>query len=371
MTGSGRLIPLFRFHAHANAKKTSSARDVSRARKHSQGQRRTHPHPHRLADRRGATDQIAMEPDDEALKVARAPPQGRRGISYSQPLSRDAASARRAALRNHSLDDEHILPASQSLNYPLRHDPPGMAPMGYHPPLPPHQHRPSASYSSNPRRSAGGVSEGSMTLERAMSEYGGGQGTLPEFVGAGGGKGIFRVPLRAAMHPGRPPPLEVRPHPLRETQAGSFLRSLAAEPQRRQLWAGAESGIRVWSLDEVFAEWGAGARRGDEESAPFREGMPAPPALCVAVDRANRLLWTGHKDGRIRSWRMDLDVAATAPAPPVAGAGDGGGSVVGSTHGGGSNNNNAPVFREALTWQAYGRTPVLSMVVTSYGEHAI
>nr|CAB3453856.1 unnamed protein product [Digitaria exilis] len=302
-----------------------------------------------------------MEPPDDEAPAARAPPPQRRGISYSQPLSRDAASARRAALRNHSLDDDHVLPASHSLNYPLHHDP------THHPPLPPHQHHPSASYSANCRRSGGGgASEGSMTLERAMSEYGGGHGTLPEFVGAGGGKGIFRVPLRAAMHPGRPPPLEVRPHPLRETQAGSFLRTLAAEPQRRQLWAGAESGIRVWALDEVFAEWGAGARRGDEESAPFREGVPAPPALCVAVDRANRLLWTGHKDGRIRSWRMDLEAAATAPAPPSAGGGDGAGSAGGSSHGGG--NNNAPVFREALTWQAYGRTPVLSMVITPYGE---
>lgn len=305
-----------------------------------------------------------MEPPDDEAPAARAPPPQRRGISYSQPLSRDAASARRAALRNHSLDDDYVLPASHSLNYPLHHDP------THHPPLPPHQHHPSASYSANCRRSGGGgASEGSMTLERAMSEYGGGHGTLPEFVGAGGGKGIFRVPLRAAMHPGRPPPLEVRPHPLRETQAGSFLRTLAAEPQRRQLWAGAESGIRVWALDEVFAEWGAGARRGDEESAPFREGVPAPPALCVAVDRANRLLWTGHKDGRIRSWRMDLEAAATAPAPPSAGGGDGAGSAGGSSHGGG--NNNAPVFREALTWQAYGRTPVLSMVITPYGEHAL
>ncbi|KAK3130458.1 hypothetical protein QOZ80_6BG0493710 [Eleusine coracana subsp. coracana] len=323
-----------------------------------------------------------MEPDEEALRevaaaVARAPGNTRRGISYSQPLSRDAASARRAALRNHSLDDEHILPASHSLSY-AHHDPSAgvIAGGAYHPPLPPqHHHQPSASYSSSAggigvgaatvssssRRSSGGVSEGSMALERAMSEYGGGHGTLPEFVGAGGGKGIFRVPLRAAMHPGRPPPLEVRPHPLRETQAGSFLRTLAAEPQRRHLWAGAESGIRVWALDEVFAGWGAGARRGDEESAPFREGVPSPPALCVAVDRANRLLWTGHKDGRIRSWRMDLDAAATAPPPQAADC-----SVAGSSSQGGANN--APVFREALTWQAYGRTPVLSMVVTSYGE---
>ncbi|KAI4988757.1 hypothetical protein ZWY2020_036074 [Hordeum vulgare] len=313
-----------------------------------------------------------MEPDDEALKELAAassrPPQ-RRGISYSQPLSRgDTASARRAALRNHSLDDDHILPASHSLSY-SHHDPSAGVPAGYHPPLPPqqhHHHHPSASYSSGPssRRSIGGASDGSMTLERAMSEYGGGAGTLPEFVGAGGGKGIFRVPLRAAMHPLRPPPLEVRPHPLRETQAGSFLRTLAADPKRRQLWAGAESGIRVWALDEVFAGWGAGARRGDEESAPFREGVPAPPALCVAMDRANGLLWTGHKDGRIRSWRMDLETAATAPAPPPPGS-SGEGSVGGSGHGG---SNSAPVFREALTWQAYGRTPVLSMAITSYGE---
>jgi hypothetical protein len=319
-----------------------------------------------------------MEPDEESLRevataVARAPGNQRRVISYSQPLSRDVASARRASLRNHSLDDEHILPSSHSLSYAF-HDPSaGMIGGVYHPPLPPHHHhQTSASYSAGPanasRRSSGGVSEGSMTLERAMSEYGGGHGTLPEFVGAGGGEGIFRVPLRAAMHPGRPPPLEVRPHPLRETQAGSFLRTLAAEPQRRQLWAGAESGIRVWALDEVFAGWGEGARRGDEESAPFREGVPAPPALCVAVDRANGLLWTGHKDGRIRSWRMDLDAAATEPAPQVAGTVYAGGSVVGSSQGGA---NNAPVFREALTWQAYGRTPVLSMVVTSYGKQCI
>jgi len=58
-----------------------------------------------------------------------------------------------------------------------------------------------------------------------------------------------------------------------------------------------------------------------------------------------------------------------SPAPAAGGEGDGGGSIGGSSHAGG--NNNAPVFKEALTWQAYGRTPVLSMVVTSYGEHAI
>jgi hypothetical protein len=168
---------------------------------------------------------------------------------------------------------------------------------------------------------------------------------LSEFVGAGGGEGVFRVPLRAAVHPGRPPALEVRPHPLRETQVGSFLRTLACDPRGRQLWAGTESGVRVCPLDDAFGGCAAGtARRGDEEAAPFRESVPEPPALCVAVDAANWLVWTGHRDGVIRAWRMD-QAAAAAP-------GDG-----------------APMFDEAFAWQAFSRTPVLSIVITSYGEN--
>lgn len=41
---------------------------------------------------------------------------------------------------------------------------------------------------------------------------------LPDFMGNGGGVGVFRVPTRAAVHPSRPPCVELRPHPLRETQ---------------------------------------------------------------------------------------------------------------------------------------------------------
>ncbi|XP_035820101.1 type II inositol polyphosphate 5-phosphatase 15 isoform X2 [Zea mays] len=185
-------------------------------------------------------------------------------------------------------------------------------------------------------------------LERAMSQYDGAGDALPEFVGAGGGEGIFRVPLRAAVHPARPPPLEVRPHPLRETQVGAFLRTLVCDPRRRKLWAGAESGVRVWCLDEVFRGWWPGAgprRRGDEEAAPFRDSVPVPPALCAAVDSANGLVWTGHREGRIRAWRVDH----AAPA---------GGDPTGS----------AAMFKEAFAWQAFSRTPVLAIVVTPYGE---
>lgn len=52
------------------------------------------------------------------------------------------------------------------------------------------------------------------------------EGSMPEFTASGGGSGIFRAPTRAAVHPSRPPALDLRPHPLRETQMGRFLRTI-------------------------------------------------------------------------------------------------------------------------------------------------
>lgn len=157
-----------------------------------------------------------------------------------------------------------------------------------------------------------------------------------ELVGSGGGRGIFKLPVRAAVHPGRPPSLEVRPHPLRDTQVGSFLRTIAASDQ--QLWAGAESGMRFWNLEDLFRPTAGQHLRGDEETAPFRESEGrTPAAMCLIADLANRLVWSGHKDGKIRSWKMEQSL-------------DGGGG-----------------FREGLMWQAH-RSPVLSIVITAYGD---
>ncbi|KAF5942252.1 hypothetical protein HYC85_019894 [Camellia sinensis] len=160
---------------------------------------------------------------------------------------------------------------------------------------------------------------------------------LPEFVGSGGGTGIFKVPLRAAVHPGRPTCLELRPHPLRETQVGKFLRTIACTDS--QLWAGQESGIRVWNLTDAY-ELGIGmggrARRGDEDAAPFYESVNTSPTMCLLVDNGNKLVWSGHKDGKVRSWKMDQPLDDTP-------------------------------FREGLSWQAH-RGPILSMVITSLGD---
>uniref|UniRef100_A0A5B7BWU2 Putative type II inositol 1,4,5-trisphosphate 5-phosphatase FRA3 isoform X2 n=1 Tax=Davidia involucrata TaxID=16924 RepID=A0A5B7BWU2_DAVIN len=160
---------------------------------------------------------------------------------------------------------------------------------------------------------------------------------LPEFVARGGGSGIFKLPVRAAVHPGRPPSLELRPHPLRETQIGCFLKTLVSTDS--QLWAGSECGVRFWNLSDVYAPApGAMPLSGDEEAAPFQESVRTSPTLCLIADAGNRVVWSGHKDGKIRSWKMDqwLDLDGTP-------------------------------FKEYLSWQAH-RGPVLSIVMTSYGD---
>ncbi|PSR98150.1 Type II inositol polyphosphate 5-phosphatase [Actinidia chinensis var. chinensis] len=165
--------------------------------------------------------------------------------------------------------------------------------------------------------------------------------SLPEFVGSGGGTGIFKVPIRAAVHPSGPPSLELRPHPLRETQIGCFLRTL--ECTDSQLWAGSEGGVRFWNLSELYAPnpnpngTGIGMGSGDDDAAPFSQSVQTSPTLCVIGDAGSRLVWSGHRDGRIRCWKMDQQPLDGTP------------------------------FREVLSWQAH-RGPVLSILMTSYGD---
>ncbi|XAR64538.1 Inositol-polyphosphate 5-phosphatase [Bertholletia excelsa] len=159
---------------------------------------------------------------------------------------------------------------------------------------------------------------------------------LPEVI-ANGGTGIFKAPSRAAVHPARPPCLELRPHPLRETQVGKFLRTIACT--ENQLWAGQESGVRVWNLTDAYKPglgMGGRARRGDEDAAPFYESSSTSPTMCMIVDSGSKLVWSGHKDGRIRSWKMDQPLDDTP-------------------------------FKEGLSWQGH-RGAILSLVITSHGD---
>ncbi|CAL0299971.1 unnamed protein product [Lupinus luteus] len=171
-------------------------------------------------------------------------------------------------------------------------------------------------------------------------------GSLPEFIAKGGAAGIFKLPPRGAVHPARPPGLELRPHPLRETQIGRFLRNIVGTES--QLWAATECGVRLWNFKDLYASWcngvggeESGFRIGDEETAPFWESVWTSPALCLVSDEGNRLMWSGHKDGKIRCWQMDdrtLD-----------------------------DKNWRTHFKESLSWQAH-RGPVLSLTFTSHGD---
>ncbi|KAG6390743.1 hypothetical protein SASPL_148488 [Salvia splendens] len=164
---------------------------------------------------------------------------------------------------------------------------------------------------------------------------------LPEFVGSGGGVGVFKAPIRAAMHPTRPPCIEIRPHPLRESQDGKLIKTIASTDT--QLWAGQETGVRVWKYSDTFEPGSvtetAGRRlpRGDEEAAMFHESASTSQTLCLMVDEAIKMVWSGHKDGKVRSWKMDQQFT------------------------------DGNAFKEGLSWQAH-KTPVLSMTMSFYGD---
>ncbi|KAK3157960.1 hypothetical protein QOZ80_2AG0130870 [Eleusine coracana subsp. coracana] len=161
--------------------------------------------------------------------------------------------------------------------------------------------------------------------------------SLPEFAAAPV-LSAHRPPARAAVRADRPPPLELRPRPPRESQAGAALRALAcyddgvgAAPPR--LWAAGEAGVRMWNLADAFQPPASRQRWGDEAAAPFRESRRTAPALCLATDPARGVVWSGHADGRVMGWNA-------VPGPD---AGD------------------------CLAWEAH-RGPVFSLVVSPYGD---
>ncbi|XP_022878980.1 type I inositol polyphosphate 5-phosphatase 12-like isoform X2 [Olea europaea var. sylvestris] len=294
-----------------------------------------------------------LEEDDRTVLagLTDAPPH-KKAYSYSQQLRTESSTSyKRHQIRKHSLDETEILSSQPSNDYSSDEE-------DFYPY--------STTTSINTTASGGGcgscrmgIASGSMSdhhedyhlnLSQKINDLGLGDGgaldesrdlpqlPLPEFMAAGGGVGMFKVPIRAAVHPARPSCLELRPHPLRETQGGKFLRTIVCT--ETQLWAGQESGVRVWNLSDAYLPGtgiGGRARRGDEDAAPFHEAVNTSPTICMKVDLGSKLIWSGHKDGKIRSWKMDQNYSIDAP------------------------------FKEGLSWQAH-RGPVLSLAVSSYGD---
>ncbi|KAJ8439388.1 hypothetical protein Cgig2_021802 [Carnegiea gigantea] len=261
-----------------------------------------------------------IDDDGEAVAAISNTPQRK-----SQPLrptgGASGGAKRTSKTRNHSLDEERIV----SMSHHHRND---SADDDFFP----RSGGDSSGSGSYPPRYDHSLSLPSSNSTNAIEE------PLPEFT-ASGGVGIFKPPSRAAVHPNRPAALELRPHPLRETQIGRFLKTIGCT--ETQLWAGQESGVRFWNFRDAYDPGigiGGRARRGDEHAAPFYESASTPLTLCLIVDEGSRLVLTGHKDGKIRSWKMDQE--SSEEALP---------------------------FREGLSWTAH-KAPVLSMAISSYGD---
>ncbi|KAK4489078.1 hypothetical protein RD792_004872 [Penstemon davidsonii] len=283
-------------------------------------------------------DERLEQEDRAALASVSDTPPHRKAHSYSQQLRTNTGTnhkRRQHQLRKHSLDENHILTHRKNVYYNDSTTTNSSDDDDFVP------------YSTTTGVVSGGGPMGSLSQRiEGMAVGDGGANDessdcstpMQEFVGSGGGVGIFRVPNRAAVDPNRPPCLELRPHPLRETQVGKFLRTIAST--ETQLWAGQESGVRVWNYSDAFEPGiglGGKARRGDEDAAPFCESTSTSPTICLMVDQGSKLVWSGHKDGKIRSWKMEQHFTVDA------------------------------VFKEGLSWQAH-RGPVLSMTISSYGD---
>ncbi|XP_074321189.1 type II inositol polyphosphate 5-phosphatase 15 [Silene latifolia] len=180
------------------------------------------------------------------------------------------------------------------------------------------------------------ISESTAAITTANSAV-----SLPEFTGAAEFDGMFRPPVRSPVRPDRPPCVEVRPRPLRELEIGRGLKTLTCTAEK--LWAGGEDRIRVWELKDVLTTAGGGGgssegKLGDEMTAEFTESWQVgEEVVSMVADEGTGVVWSGHRDGKIRCWRMESGKME----------GDG--------------------FRECLSWQAH-RGTVFSLVVTSYGD---
>ncbi|XP_024524008.1 type II inositol polyphosphate 5-phosphatase 15 [Selaginella moellendorffii] len=154
-----------------------------------------------------------------------------------------------------------------------------------------------------------------------------------EFI-AGGGKGVYKPPLRGPVDPDRPVPFDLRPSPMRTNQPARALTCTGSS-----VWLACDGALKVWDVANAMSHGsgGDGNPPDDIDAAAFTymgvEGM----TLCLVADAANKLVWSGHRDGKVRAWSTEELVRSKRRTEP------------------------------SLCWIAH-RSPVLSMVITTYGE---
>ncbi|CAM6046137.1 unnamed protein product [Sphagnum compactum] len=158
-----------------------------------------------------------------------------------------------------------------------------------------------------------------------------------DFFAAGGGKGVYKAPLRGYVHAGHPVPLELRPHPLKDTN----LSTKAIVCTETSVWAASDTHLQVWDIESATRECSAAVNNltGDEDAAAYHVlPVHGEPISCLAMDAANHIVWSGHRDGKVQGWPMQVETEKPMTTT-------------------------VPI----LMWEAH-QSPVTAIAVSSYGE---
>ncbi|KAG0573387.1 hypothetical protein KC19_VG174200 [Ceratodon purpureus] len=160
----------------------------------------------------------------------------------------------------------------------------------------------------------------------------------PEFL-ASGGRGVYRAPSREIFNPGNPVALELRPRPLKLKEVNQSIRTIMCT--ETSVWASFEHGLKVWDIEAASSSCSEGSNNplGDEDAASYTV-LTSGPTLCLAMDTGNQVVWTGHRDGKVRAWPLNIRGGDSQKRDPI---------------------------EAVLVWDGH-QTPVTAITITPYGE---
>jgi hypothetical protein len=161
----------------------------------------------------------------------------------------------------------------------------------------------------------------------------------PEFLASGGGRGVFRAPSRETFTSGNPVALELRPRPLKLKEVNQSIRTIMCT--ETSVWAAFDHGLKVWDIEAACSSRSEGSNNplGDEDAAGYTV-LTSGPTLCLAMDTGNQVVWTGHRDGKVRAWPLNIRGGDSQKRDPV---------------------------EHVLVWDGH-QAPVTAITITPYGE---
>jgi hypothetical protein len=99
--------------------------------------------------------------------------------------------------------------------------------------------------------------------------------------------------------------------------------------------------LKVWDIEAACSSRSEGSNNplGDEDAAGYTV-LTSGPTLCLAMDTGNQVVWTGHRDGKVRAWPLNIRGGDSQKRDPV---------------------------EHVLVWDGH-QAPVTAITITPYGE---